>query len=81
LTDVDAHHNVVLESLTSGTYATSEYYMNTVAKPNLSSAAQFDATHCERNKQAFDKIEIVNNCSEKGGPHANLNPLTFSYKL
>ena len=36
-----------------------------------------DATHCERNKQAFDKIEIVNNCSEKGGPHANLNSLTF----
>jgi hypothetical protein len=50
-----------------------------MAKPNLSSAAQFDATHCERNKQAFDKIEIVNNCSEKGGPHANLNSLTFSY--
>jgi hypothetical protein len=53
-----------------------------MAKPNLSSAAQFYATHCEtKRKQAFDKIEIVNNCSEKGGPHANLNSLTFSYKL
>ena len=50
-----------------------------MAKPNLSSAAQFYATQCERNVPAFDKIVIVNNCSEKGGPHANLNPLTFSY--
>ena len=42
-----------------------------------SSAAQFYATHRERNVPAFDKIVIVNNCSEKGGPHANLNHLIF----